>query len=463
MNVNALENLYLNLPVAVQHLACSYEGWKIQRSRYGPDFARLLRGYTNRTYWSETDISEYRDKRLRLWIRECVMHVPWYKAWFRRAGIDPTDIRSARDLARLPLIQKAELQEHGSKMASPRCPEGSKFISHTSGTTGSGLHFASTMQALREQWAVWWRYRNWHGIRLGTWCGYFGGRSIVPVTQQAPPFWRLNYPGRQIMFSAYHASPANLQAYVEALRRYRPPWLHGYPSMMSLVAAWIVDAGADLGYEVKWVTLGAEMVLPQQAEVIRKAFGVRPRQHYGMAEGIANISECPRGALHVDEDFSAVDFAPNEAGGCRLVGANFTNFATPLVRYDVHDVVTLSEARCDCGRPGRLVAAIDGRVEDYVVLRNGVRLARLDHIFKDLTAIREAQIYQCRPGAVSIRVVRGGSYTEADEQLLLTEARKRLGNECEVNIEYTNALKRSRTGKLRFVVSEIPGQRLTVA
>jgi len=265
------------------------------------------------------------------------------------------------------------------------------------------------------------------------------------------------------MFSAYHASPANLQAYVEALRRYRPPWLHGYPSMMSLVAAWIVDTGADLGYEVKWVTLGAEMVLPQQAEVIRKAFGVRPRQHYGMAEGIANISECPRGALHVDEDFSAVDFAPNEAGGCRLVGANFTNFATPLVRYDVHDVVTLSEARCDCGRPGRLVAAIDGRVEDYVVLRNGVRLARLDHIFKDLTAIREAQIYQCRPGAVSIRVVRGGSYTEADEQLLLTEARKRLGNEGEVNIEYTNALKRSRTGKLRFVVSEIPGQRLTVA
>jgi hypothetical protein len=46
---------------------------------------------------------------------------------------------------------------------------------------------------------------------------------------------------------------------------------------------------------------------------------------------------------------------------------------------------------------------------------------------------------------------------------MLTEARKRLGNDCQVTIEYTNALERSRTGKLRFVLSEIPGKRLTAA
>lgn len=461
--MSALEQVYLKLPVAAQHLACSYHGWKIQKTRYGGNFACLLRDYESRTFWGPDQIADFRDRRLRVWMRDCVMHIPWYQDWFHRARIDPRDIASARDLALLPILPKEKFREECAAMVSPKIPKRARLTANTSGTTGSGLRFATTLQAIQEQWAVWWRYRRWLGVQPGTWCGYFGGRSVVPVSASAPPFWRINYAGRQIMFSAYHTGAANLQAYVEALRRQRPPWLHGYPSLISLLAVWMVDTGADLGYQVKWVTLGAENLMPQQSEVIWKAFGVRPRQHYGMAEGIANISECPDGALHVDEDFSAVEFVPHDTGGYRLVGANFTNFATPLVRYDVHDVVLPSDTPCDCGRPGRVIAAIDGRMEDYIVLRNGVRLGRLDHIFKDLTAISEAQIYQRVPGAITVRVVRGNHYTHADEERLLAELRKRLGNHGEVTLEYLNALERSKTGKLRFVVSEIPAQRLTTA
>src|SRR5690606_40913392 len=70
-----------------------------------------------------------------------------------------------------------------------------------------------------EQWAIWWRYRRWHGIEPGTWCAYFGGRSLVPFKASKPPFWRYNIPARQVMFSAYHMSPENLRAYVDELRR----------------------------------------------------------------------------------------------------------------------------------------------------------------------------------------------------------------------------------------------------
>src|SRR5207249_1777801 len=47
----------------------------------------------------------------------------------------------------------------------------SKLVSivHTSGTTGGELRFPITMRAMQEQWATWWRYRGWHGIRPGTW------------------------------------------------------------------------------------------------------------------------------------------------------------------------------------------------------------------------------------------------------------------------------------------------------
>jgi phenylacetate-CoA ligase len=327
---------------------------------------------------------------------------------------------------------------------------------HTSGTTGGGLRFASSLRAIQEQWAIWWRYRRWHGIERGTWCGHFAGRTIVPLSRQQPPFWRYNRPGRQIIFSGYHMSLQNMRSYVDELRRRKPPWLHGYPSLLALLAAHLLSSQEDLGYEIRWITTGAENLLPHQSEVIRRAFRVRPVQHYGMAEAVANISECDRGALHVDEDFAAVEFIPQETGVHSVVGTNFTNPTTPLLRYELDDLVSIDpEVICGCGRPGRVVARIDGRLEDYVVLGDGTRIGRMDHIFKDMVNVREAQIRQSRPGAITIHVSRLPEYTEADERALIAETRKRVGDGTEVRLEYVDRLERSTIGKLRLVVSEI--------
>jgi phenylacetate-CoA ligase len=241
------------------------------------------------------------------------------------------------------------------------------------------------------------------------------------------------------------------------MRKKRPPWLHGYPSHLALLAAHVLNNEVDLGYQIDWITIGAESLLEQQADLMEKAFGLRPRQHYGMAEAVANISECHRGSLHVDEDFSAVEFVPHPHGwGHKIIGTNFTNPAMPLLRYDVQDMVALDENSCPCGHPGRVVLSIDGRQEDYVILPNGSRIGRMDHIFKDMTSIREAQISQREIGQIIIRVVKTKHYTPKDEIALRREAAKRVGADTEVKIEYVEAIKRTGAGKLRFVVSEIP-------
>jgi phenylacetate-CoA ligase len=287
----------------------------------------------------------------------------------------------------------------------------------------------------------------------------------VPLVQRKPPFWRYNSPGRQILFSAYHMSPDNLAAYVTELRQKRPPWLHGYPSVLALMAAFMVDKNIDCGYSVRWITTGAENLLPQQAAAIERAFGVRPVQHYGMAEAVANASECEQGRLHVDEDFAAVEFLPNDSSdSCRVVGTNFTNPATPLLRYEVQDLAVPAIEICPCGRAGRVVTRLDGRKEDYVVLKNGARLGRMDHIFKDAVHIREAQIYQRQQGEITIRIVRSNQYTREDEVQLLNEMQKRVGELADISFEYVEKLERSATGKLRLIISEIPeGQVETVS
>jgi len=257
--------------------------------------------------------------------------------------------------------------------------------------------------------------------------------------------------------------PRTLDSYIDVLRQKKPPWIHGYPSLIVLLASHILEAGTELGYTPRWITLGAENVLEQQAMLIREAFGCEPKQNYGMAEAVANASECENGNLHVDEDFVGMEFVAQPGTNVhRIVGTNFTNPATPLIRYDTEDMAILdgSAEHCACGRPGRIIEHIDGRKEDYVVLADGTWLGRMDHIFKDLVNIREAQIIQNVPGAFTYRVVRSERYGPADESRLLLETRRRVGASTRVDIEYVDRLERSDVGKLRFVVSDIPHARL---
>jgi phenylacetate-CoA ligase len=451
------EAIYLRLPIPVQQIACSLVGLHTERTRYGGDFERILADAQARSYWSVEELAAFRDSRLAQFVTHSVATVPFYRNWLRMAQATPSDISSLNDLAQLPTLTKKDVQAHSAELISPGVPKRETHVAHTSGTTGGALRFPVTTRASREQWATWWRFRGWHGIKRGTWSALFAGRSVVPVWQQDPPFWRVNYPGRQLIFSGYHMSHDNLSKYIAALRERRPPWFHGYPSLLALLAAQVLETGSDLGYQVRWVTTSAENLLPYQSDVIERAFGVRPLQHYGLAEGTANVSQCDLRALHVDEDYAAVEFVPSGQDGLhRIIGTNFTNLATPLLRYDSEDLATVrTNASCPCGRPGRVIEQIDGRLEDYVVLRDGTRLGRLDHIFKDMVNIREAQIYQARPGHMTIRVVRGENYGETDERVLLRETTKRVGREMEVSIEYVARLPRSSVGKLRFVVSEI--------
>jgi phenylacetate-CoA ligase len=455
------ERIYAQLPIAAQHLAVSMAGWRTKRRRFDGEFAALLERYLDRTALGHEQVRAFRDGRLASFVENAARDVVGYRAAFARTGIRPNDIRGMADLAALPILTRPQVQESIDDFTSNDGPAMPTLICHTSGSTGTGLRFPVTWQSHKEQWAVWWRYRSWHGITRETTCLYFGGRSIVPLRQRQAPFWRYNRPGRQVLFSAYHLSDDTARSYLDEMRATHAEWIHGYPSVIALIARYALELRRRP--RIRWVTLGAENVLDSQRSVIREAFGVEPLEHYGLAEGAANASQCPNGRLHVDEDFAAVEFVPLGNDRYRIVGTNFTNPAMPLIRYDTGDIATIEDESCDCGRPGRVVRRIDGRKEDYVVTRSGARLGRLDHIFKDLTRIREAQIHQDEPGFMTLVVVRGRGYGPEDERRLREETLQRVGDEVAFEIEYTEALPRTKRGKLRFVVSSVAAGDLSAA
>jgi phenylacetate-CoA ligase len=122
----------------------------------------------------------------------------------------------------------------------------------------------------------------------------------------------------------------------------------------------------------------------------------------------------------------------------------------------VGDVATIAKTPCACGHPSLSALAIDGRSEDFVLTRDGVRLGRMDHLFKDMHAVHESQILQDRPGRIKIRIVRTAEYSTADEHQLLHECSKRMGRNMEIELDYVDSIPRNAAGKFRAVINTIP-------
>ena len=441
-----LQCIYQKFPVFVQNTLLSLYGYRLQRQRFGRDFQSLLQESQRREFVGKIGIQVYQRQTWDLVIKPIVEQLPAYRDY--NCDFDK--------LGNLPILTKEQVRQQMQDFLHPNWKKLHPVKAHTSGSTGAGFKFYTSQYAVQRQWAYWWRYRMAFDIPWGTWCGIFGGREVVPSGQKTGPFWRVNRGGNTVLFSQYHLSPENAIKYLQEIQDRGLQWLHGYPSLLALISKFGIEAGLAGTLPVKWVTLGAENLLPQQQTLIQQMFGVKPLQHYGLAEGVANISLCPHGNMHVDEDFSLVDFIPEPRGGYRVIGTTLDNKVMPLVRYDTNDIVTLSEdtKSCGCGRSGRIVTSIDGRQEDLIVLSDDSRVGRLDHLFKDATHVAEAQILQEKKGRAVFRIVKGQEYNKQCEEALRKECAIRFGKRLDVSFEYVPKIKKTASGKLRFVISQ---------
>jgi len=449
------EALYSSLPLPLQQLALNLEGLRIHRRRYGGGYLRCAEIVTRSQWLRGDELRSYQRERLSKFLQSAPCS-PFWRDRFASFGVDITADDPFLEVAKLPVLRKTEAKLATQDIQNPLFESQKLIRRHTSGTTGSGLVFSELPETEHQTWATWWRYRLWHGITRERWCGYFGGRSVVPITQASPPFWRSNRFGRQLMFSAHHLSDRTAKDYLKALRDNNIEWLHGYPSLIALVAQY--ELNLALAPPIKVITVSAESLTDAQRSKITAAFpNAKLAQHYGQAEAVANISQCRHGSLHVDEDFSWVEFepAPDIPNGYRIIGTNWTNPAFPLIRYDTGDIARLCSAACVCGSDWRIVEQIDGRIEDFIELPNGAKVSTLNQIFTESLNVVEAQINQVRRDEITIWIVKGEKYGSADETRLMFEARKRLGNEIRIGISYTHRLPRTAAGKLRLVVSSI--------
>lgn len=443
-----LQKLYDISPVWVQNLMCSLKGYMISKRRYGKQFVEELELLERRAYSPRKELYKFLCQASEL---------PIYK---ERIG-EVTEENVYDVVSKMPVIDKLYVKKNLEGLTNKNCNQ-PLFMMRTSGTTGGGLVFPYTVRMENKHWAVWWRYRRALGINLDTWCGWFGGKRIVDPNNHRPPFWRINKPGRQVMFSSTHLTNETVGLYHSEIRKRELTWLHGYPSHLAKFSALALDQALEPLTIVKFVTTGAENLVGNQMILIQKMFpNAIIRQHYGLMEGVANISQDHEGKWIIDDDFAYVEFLPVDgtelkADGkevtCRIIGTGFSNPAFPLIRYDTGDLAEV----CLKEDGSYDITRIDGRSSNVLKGPDGFEIneAQLSIILHDFNNIIEAQFVQHSLTNIDLLVVKNSKYCEQDEKLLQANIEECFDKRITVNIKYVEAIQKTSSGKLKLIVIE---------
>ena len=219
-----LQRAYDSLPVTVQNAALSAFSWRLDRQRYGKEFRHYQRFLRDSQWWDSEKLLEWQSSNLRRIVRLAYEHVPYYRRRFDEHGVSPVDIQSEQDLVRLPLLTREDIVQNFDDLVARNVDRRKLVLGHTSGTTGSPLEVLYDEKTVQLTYALLDRQYEWAAVTLarsGDPIAVLRGNVIVPLTQQRPPFWRVNRYHNQILLSAFHMRSENLDAYLDAIRSFR--------------------------------------------------------------------------------------------------------------------------------------------------------------------------------------------------------------------------------------------------
>ena len=86
------ESIYLKMPVRLQNVLCSVAGFKNLRTRYDAEFYELLKEMETRTLYSDEQLQDFQNQRLRSFVQHAYDTVPFYKLHFDQAQLDPLSL-----------------------------------------------------------------------------------------------------------------------------------------------------------------------------------------------------------------------------------------------------------------------------------------------------------------------------------------------------------------------------------
>ena len=444
------------------------------------DIARLIRHRGElfwRDRWSRQRLLAHQARALAALRRFTYARSPFYQKF--HAGL------MDRPLEDLPVLTKAELmrnfddvvtdrlirlrdvEEHIARIGGAERFAGRYTVSASSGSTGQRGFFLFDP----SEWGMllatycrpaWWSNQN---LRLFPPLRVAGFSSTVP--------WHQTVQVNASMASKLAPSlrldgTRPVAEVVEPLNQWKPEFLATYASLARALAE--EQLAGRLQIAPRMINVGGEVLTPEARNRIEKAWGKVLYDVYGASETGILATECDRHAgLHLLEDLTVVEVVdadgrpvrPGDFGERVLVTVLFRH-TQPLIRYELSDKVRLAAEPCPCGRPFRLIDAVQGRVEEtlYFPTVTPGRVAIDPVVFEAVLDTVPATQWQVVQEPASLDILLTGLAADFRDEAIAEPLRRELASRGaaapEIRVRRVAAIPRGATGKAPLIRRQVP-------
>ena len=326
---------------------------------------------------SRGEIEALQLKRLQKTVKRVYEKVEPYRRKMVEAGVKPEDIKSLKDLSKLPFVTKQDMRDNYpfGLFAVPK--DELVRIHASSGTTGKPTVVGYTKKDL-DMWT-----------ECVSRIAALGGATKKDVAQICFGYGMftgalgLHFGLENIGAAIVPSSTGNTEKQIMFMKDFGTTLLVATPSYalrIGEVAQQIgVDPKTDLNVRIGLV--GSELLTEAMRTEMHKMWGedMLVTSNYGMSElmgpGVSGECEYLCG-MHINEDFFIPEIIdpktgevlpPGEKG--ELVITCLYKEALPLIRYRTKDVTRLIYEPCKCGRTTVRMENLDGRTDDMLKIR----------------------------------------------------------------------------------------------
>jgi phenylacetate-CoA ligase len=384
--------------------------------------------------------SKERQKHLEERMREIIAYAyekaPAVKERFDNAGVKPADIRTIKDLEKIPMVRKDDL------------------IALQKADPPFGGYLAVPMDSLERIYQspgpIYDPQRK-RGFGMGGGMGPdFGKGQIVMNTWSyhvTPAGLGVDQLLRSMGFTVVPMGPGNTELQVQIMHDLKVHGFVGTPSFLKI----IIDRAEEMGYDLKrdfnlkWAMVGGEM----GGEVLRKLF----QEKYGIlcmggdTYATADVGTVATGCdkqsgMHISTDavVEIVDPAtgkqlePGEIG--QIVVTPFDE-VYPLIRFGTGDLSMMVDEPCECGRTTPRLPKIMGRSGEAVRVRGMfVHPKQTDETIARFPDIRRYQLVVTRSQNRDEMVLKVELADDAvDKEKLKTTLDKSFPDTCKVRFD----------------------------
>ncbi len=305
----------------------------------------------------------------------CYENSAVYQKKFKQAGIKPEDIKTMKDVGKVPFTVKDDFKDNYPLGMLCVKPDDVVEIHSSSGTTGNPVVGAYTKNDLNVWREIMARSLYTTGVR---------NTDVVHISYGYGLFTGglgFHYGAHGVGATVVPASAGMTQRQVKLMKDLGATVLCCTPSFAVYLAETMcaehINPRVDL--KLKLGLFGAEPWSERIRERIELELGIEAFDVYGLTElcGPGVSIEChAHNGLHVWEDHFLAEtidpktgevLSPGEKG--ELVLTSLTKTGLPVLRYRTRDISVLETEKCSCGRTHTRMLKVTGRSDDMLKIK----------------------------------------------------------------------------------------------